>query len=152
MTVALFTMQSHKFLSVLTDAWQWFYHTTFCNECDFLAFKLAGDNIQFATSCAAITIFDKDRRSDRFSFVQRMGRGCLVWVLHPFCWHGWVAGVPSLTTQSVGGSWEVQGCLLAALPSTHWPAMASYPVRVSAKHSFSAPLLTWGLECCRIWT
>ena len=50
-----------------------------------------------------------------------MGSGCFVWV-RPF-WHGWVTGVPSLTNQSVGGSWEVQACLLAALrTSTHgWP-------------------------------
>ena len=31
-----YIMRNHKALSVLSDAWQWFHHRTFCNECDFI--------------------------------------------------------------------------------------------------------------------
>jgi hypothetical protein len=31
-----FIMRNHEALSVLSDAWQWFHHRTFCNECDLL--------------------------------------------------------------------------------------------------------------------
>jgi hypothetical protein len=30
------TMQNQESLSVISDAWQWFYHRTICNECDCL--------------------------------------------------------------------------------------------------------------------
>jgi hypothetical protein len=36
-----FTMRNQEPLSVLSNAWQWFYHRTFCNECDCLGVQMA---------------------------------------------------------------------------------------------------------------
>jgi hypothetical protein len=59
----VFIIQRNKCLSILSDAWQWFLHTTVCNEYDSLGFKLGttfilpylGLQMQFMTRTGVTT-------------------------------------------------------------------------------------------------